>query len=162
MSLALQIKTGPVVVVLGHSVSIFGVDALSLSLRLDALSCIVMTLVAFIGWVIVRYSQPHLAGEARARTYIAWLVATLAAVAVVILTNNLLVLALAWTATSVSLHHLLTFYADRPAALIAAHEQFLYSRVAEICLFTAVILIGASLRTITRRTAAAALPLLGS
>ncbi|MEO7114293.1 MAG: NADH-quinone oxidoreductase subunit L [Caldimonas sp.] len=147
VSLALLVAIRPVVV--AHApVSIFGTVTPIVGLRLDPLSGIVMALVAFVGWVIVRYSQPYLAGEARQRTYIAWLFATLAAVSIVILTDHLLVLALAWTMTSVSLHHLLTFYADRPAALIAAHKKFLCSRLAELCLFSAVILIGTSLGTL--------------
>ncbi len=148
LSLALLAATQPFVVPLGAGLSLLGIDVLSLSLRFDAAGGAVMLLVAFIGWVIARYSQPYLAGEPRERFYVVWLLATLAAVAVVILTNNLLVLALAWTATSVSLHHLLTFYADRPAALIAAHKKFLCSRVAEICLFASVMLIGASIGTL--------------
>lgn len=148
LSLALLAAMGPATVASGRGISVFGVYALSASLRLDALSCIVMSLVAFVGWVIVRFSQPYLSGEPRERTYVGWLLATLAAVAMVILTNNLLVLAVAWTATSVSLHHLLTFYANRPAAVIAAHKKFLCSRLAEVCLFTALILIGSSLGTL--------------
>lgn len=133
---------------LGGVISIFDVDVFSLSLHLDVLSAVVITLVTFIAWVIVRYSQPYLAGEPRERTYVAWLLATLCAVSLVVLTNNLLVLALAWTVTSVSLHHLLTFYPDRAAARIAAHKKFLYSRVAELCLFVAVILIAMSFGTL--------------
>src|SRR5512137_2188556 len=34
-----------------------------LSLRSDALGCLMLLLVSFIGWVIVGYSQPYLGGE---------------------------------------------------------------------------------------------------
>ena len=71
--------------------------------------------------------------------------ATLAAVGVVVITNNLAVLALAWLATSVALHQLLTYFSDRPAALIAAHKKFLASRLGDLCLFSGVALIGMSL-----------------
>ena len=57
-------------------------------------------------------------------------------------------LALAWIAASLALHALLTFYRDRPAALIAAHKKFLASRVADVCLLGAVVLIGANLGTL--------------
>ena len=148
LSLLSLASANAAVIPIGPQATVAGFDVLSLSLRSDAPGAIVLLLVAFIGWAIVRYSQPYLAGERRERSYVAWLLAALAAVATVIVTNHLMVLALAWTATSLALHHLLTFYADRPAALIAAHKEFLCSRAAEVCLFGAVALIGASLGTL--------------
>ncbi|HET7772592.1 MAG TPA: NADH-quinone oxidoreductase subunit L [Burkholderiaceae bacterium] len=119
-----------------------GADAWAgFGLRADALGALVLLLVSFIGWVIVRYSRAYLAGEARERSYVVWLMTTLAAVAVVVLTNHLLVLALAWLATSLTLGRLLNFYGDRAAARIAAHKKFLFSRLADLCLFAALILI---------------------
>lgn len=115
------------------------------SLRADALGCIVLLLVTFIGWVITRYSQTYMQGDAGQTRYVRWLMATLAAVAAVIMVNNIAVLALAWLATSLALHQLLTFFSHRPAALIAAHKKFLASRLGDACLFTAVVLIGTTL-----------------
>ena len=115
------------------------------SLRADALGCIVLLLVTFIGWVITRYSQAYLGGDSGQVRYVRWLMATLAAVAVVIVTNNLAMLAVAWLATSLALHQLLTFFSHRPAALIAAHKKFLASRLGDVCLFAAVVLIGTTL-----------------
>ena len=115
------------------------------SLRADALGCTVLLLVSFIGWVITRYSQNYMAGDTGQMRYIRWLMATLAAVAVVVVTNHLAVLALAWLATSLSLHQLLTFFGHRPAALVAAHKKFLASRLGDVCLFAGVALISWSL-----------------
>ena len=111
------------------------------SARSDILSCVVLLLVTFVGWVIVRYSRTYLSGEPGQPRYIASLMLTLAAVSVVVITNNAAVLAVAWLLSSLALHRLLTFYADRPAALIAAHKKFLASRLADICLFGAVALL---------------------
>jgi NAD(P)H-quinone oxidoreductase subunit 5 len=127
--------------------SIGEVGIITTSLRSDALTLVVL-LVAFIGWVIVGYSQTYLAGEPNQSRYIRALLATLSAVALVILTNNLMVLALAWLATSLSLHQLLTFYAQRQPAQIAAHKKFLASRLADICIFSAIALIAVSLGTL--------------
>ena len=115
------------------------------SLRADALGSIVLLLVTFIGWVITRYSQSYMGGDAGQARYVRWLMATLAAVALVIVTNNLAVLAVAWLATSLALHQLLTFFSHRPAAMIAAHKKFLASRLGDVCIFAAVILIGTTL-----------------
>jgi NAD(P)H-quinone oxidoreductase subunit 5 len=124
-----------------------GVSIISTGIRADFLT-VVLLLVAFIGWVIVGYSQSYLAGEKQQPRYIRALMTTLTAVALVILTNNLLVLALAWLSTSLSLHQLLTFYPDRVAAQIAAHKKFLASRLADVCLFSAVALIAVTLGTL--------------
>ena len=106
-------------------------------LRADPVGGLVMLLVAFVGWVIVRYSQPYLNGEREERHYVRWLMATLATVALVVATNHVLVLALAWTATSLALHRLLTFFGDRPAAVVAAHKKFIVGRMADLCMLGA-------------------------
>ena len=133
---------GPELLSLGHS------GAMHLSLRSDALGGLMLLLVSFIGWVIVGYSQPYLGGERGQPRYIRALMLTLAAVTLLVLTNNLLVLALAWIATSLALHVLLTFFQDRPQALIAAHKKFLASRVADLCLLGGIALVGSTLGTL--------------
>ena len=122
--------------------------ASSLSVRVDSVGISVLLLVSFVGWVIVRYSSIYLGGDPGQPRYVRWLMATLAGVAMVIITNNLLVLALAWMAASLALHGLLTFYTDRQPALIAAHKKFLVSRVADVCLLSAIALIGLNLGTL--------------
>jgi NAD(P)H-quinone oxidoreductase subunit 5 len=117
---------------------------LRLSFRLDAITSTVLLLVSFLGWVIVRYSQTYLAGEPQQARYVSGLMLTLAAVSGVVVSNNLGVLVLAWIATSLALNALLTFFADRPQALLVAHKKALASRVAEFCLLVAVALVGAS------------------
>ena len=106
-------------------------------LRADVMGGVVMLLVAFVGWVIVRYSQPYLSGERQERHYVRWLMATLATVGVVVATNHVLVLALAWTATSLALHRLLTFFGERPPAVVAAHKKFIVGRAADLCMLAA-------------------------
>ena len=133
---------GPVLVSLGE----FG--ALHLSLRSDALGALMLVLVSFIGWVIVGYSQPYLHGEHGQARYIRGLMLTLAAVTLQVMTNNLMVLALAWISTSLALHSLLTFFNTRPQALVAAHKKFIASRVADVCLIAAIVLIGQQLGTL--------------
>ena len=133
---------GPVLLALGE----FG--ALHPSLRSDALGALMLLLVSFIGWVIVGYSQPYIGGERGQPRYIRCLMLTLAAVSLLVLSNNLLLLALAWIATSLALHGLLTFFNARPQALVAAHKKFIASRVADACLLVAIVLVGQQLGTL--------------
>lgn len=121
---------------------------LHFGLRSDALGNLVQLLVTFIGWVIVGYSRTCLRGAPGQSRYIRCLLLTLAAVTLLVVTNNLVVLVLAWTGTSLALHGLLTFFSARPQALIAAHKKFLASRVADLCMLAAIVLIGQQLGTL--------------
>ncbi len=109
--------------------------------RVDRVTASMLLLVCGLGLVVVRYSRTYLAGEPGQRRHARWLLATLAAVTTLVTANDLVVIAAAWTLTSLALHKLLTYYGDRPAALVAAHKKFLVSRLADVCLWSALALI---------------------
>ncbi len=115
--------------------------------RADVAGAAVLLLVGFVGWVILRFAQTYLAGEARQVHGARWLLATLCGVGMVIVGNHLLVMALAWLATSAALQRLLMFYDHRPAARLAAHKKRVASRMADLFVFTAVTIIGSSTGT---------------
>ncbi len=115
----------------------------------DGVSLLVGLMVGFIGWVVVRYSRRYLDGEGGQIRYVAALSFTLAAASTVVVTGHLGVLVVAWAASSLGLHHLLTFYRERPAAQVAAHKKFLVSRFAELLLAAALVLIGIECGTLT-------------
>ena len=91
----------------------------------DPLGGLMLALTAFIGWVILRYSDRYLANHPRRPAYLRGLLLTLAAVWALVGANHLLVLVLAWAATDVFLHGLLTFFRERPAAVLAARKRLL-------------------------------------
>ena len=107
----------------------------------DALTLLMLLLVTTIAAVILRYSRRYWQGEPGQARFVRAFQATLAAVTLLVVTTNLLVLALAWTATSMALHQLLTFYQERSEALVAAHKKFLMSRLADVAIFSAVALV---------------------
>lgn len=109
-----------------------------LGVRLDALTVTMVALVTALAVVLVRYSDRYLDGDSGRTRYVRWFLGTLAAVTALVVTDHLLVLALAWTATSLCLHQLLTFYEHRPDAHVAAHQKFLVSRLADVCMLGAV------------------------
>ena len=118
-----------------------GAQGTGYGLRADKVGALVMLLVTFVGWIIVRFSHTYLQGEGRQAQYLPWLMATLASVQVVLATDHILVLALAWTATSLTLHHLLTFFSERPAAVVAAHKKFIVARLADLCMGVATVVL---------------------
>ncbi len=117
-------------------------------LRIDPVGVAMISLVSFLGWVIVRYSQSYLAGDPQERSYISRLLTTLGMVAIVVVSNHFVVLFLAWTATSVALHRLLTFYSDRPVAMAVAHKKFLLARGADLCMAGAAVAFATTLHTL--------------
>jgi NAD(P)H-quinone oxidoreductase subunit 5 len=91
-----------------------------LALRLDAIAATMALLVAFVGWVVVRYSRRYLDGEAREGRFHGLMLGTLAAVMVLVQSGSLAVLVAALVAVGAGLRQLLLFYPDRPAARRAA------------------------------------------
>jgi NAD(P)H-quinone oxidoreductase subunit 5 len=109
------------------------------ALLVSPASVLMLALVGFVGWVVIRYSHSYLAGDPHQRRYLWRLAATIASVAVVVVANNLVVLVLAWAATSLALHGLLTFFGDRPVAVAVAHKKFILARCADISMLGAIV-----------------------
>ena len=120
---------------------VIGGDGVGLSVRLDAVSATMFLLVAFIGWVVVRYSATYLDGEARQGAFTGWLCLTLASVMLLVLSAHLVQLAAAWVATSLFLHRLLLFYPDRVAARRAAAKKFVTARLGDAALIAGAVLL---------------------
>jgi NAD(P)H-quinone oxidoreductase subunit 5 len=104
-------------------------------------AAIVTALIAFLGWIIGDYSRRYLRGEPGQTRFSVAFLATLAAVSTVVVSAHLAVIIAAWAGSSAGLHHLLTFYRERPAAIIVAHKKFLTSRLAEGLLAVAALLL---------------------
>ena len=137
-SILALVVSGPTILRLPSAV---GEQVVLASVRSDALTLTMLTLVTSIALVIVRFARRYLDGDAGQPRFLRWFFATVAAASALVITNNLLVLAVAWTLSTLALHQLLTFYVDRPQAQIAAHKKFLLSRVADVAIFGAVALL---------------------
>lgn len=124
------------------------IGAFTLGTYVNAVTVIMLTLVTFVGAVVSRYARNYLAGDRNRGRFHKWLSLTLAAILTLIVSGNLLMFAAAWIATSLFLHQLLMFYRERPAAVLAAHKKFLASRIGDLSLLGAVLLIGSTLQTL--------------
>lgn len=114
-----------------------------LGLQPDGLAVWMALMVAFIGWVILRYAGDYLQGDPVRNRFLPWFLTTLASVLLLIFANNLLVLAGAWIGVSLALHHLLTLYRNRREARLAALQKFIISRVGDVCVIGGVLLLHA-------------------
>ncbi|WP_168565676.1 proton-conducting transporter transmembrane domain-containing protein [Crateriforma spongiae] len=110
-------------------------------LRLDGLAAIMLVLISTLAVVIARYSLRYLDGEAAQGRFFRWIAVATGSVSLLVLSSNLALFILFWVATSLSLHQLLVHYRHRPAAGIAAWKKFFISRLGDLCLIIAAVLL---------------------
>ena len=140
--LALAVLAVVLLIAFGPTASpLLGMAAIGLSVRLDAVSAVMLLLVSFIGWVVVRFAGTYLDGEAGHGRFMAWLCMTLASVMALVVAGNLALLLLAWIAVSIGITRLLLFYPERRAARLAARKKFIVARLGDAALVTAAILL---------------------
>lgn len=109
---------------------------------LDTASAVMLVLVCVLAQVIVHFSRSYLARDPGERRYARALLVALASVTTVVMAGDLLVVAAAWMTTGMALQPLLTHFPERRAARIAAHEKFLLSRLGDLCMLGALLLLG--------------------
>lgn len=126
---------------------LLGAGGIGLSARVDAVSAVMLVLVSFVGWVVLRYSATYLRGEARHGVFTGWMCATLVAVLLLVQAGNLVQLIAAWVAVGVFLHKLLLFYADRVPAQRAARKKSLTGWIGNLALLGAGVLLVAGFGT---------------
>ncbi|HEV8036543.1 proton-conducting transporter membrane subunit [Yoonia sp.] len=120
---------------------LIGFFEIGLSVRLDIVSVVMLLLVTFIGWVVVRYARTYLDGEARQDVFTFWLLATLAAVLFLIQAGNVFQFFAAWVATGAFLHKLLLFYPERVAAQRAARKKYIMARIGDAAVLGAMLML---------------------
>jgi NAD(P)H-quinone oxidoreductase subunit 5 len=122
----------------------FGWGYLALASRIDLVSLVMLLLVSFIGWLVLRYAGTFLDGEVRQGSFTGWMTATLAAVLLLVQAGSLFQLVLGWIWASLFLHQLLLFYPERMAARRAARKKFIASRTGDLALIAGALLLALS------------------
>lgn len=112
-----------------------------LSLRMDAMAAAMALLVSFLGLTVLRFSKQYLSGDPHQARFHGWMCLTLAAVLFLVLSGNLLLVWFSWVATSLCLHRLLLHFPERNGAVFSARKKFVVSRLGDVCLLAAVVLV---------------------
>ncbi len=136
---------------------LIGLAGVGISVRVDALSAILLVLVSFLGATVLHYSRQYLAGDPRHGRFMFELALTLAAVTTLVAAGNLYLLVGAWVAMSLLLNRLLLFRRERRMARIAATKKFILARVGDVSLIVACGLLIAEFGTAEFDTLAAAI-----
>lgn len=118
-----------------------GLDGLGFAVRLDTLSVVLCLLIAFLGAIVVGYSRNYLDGDPRHPAFVRGLCLTLGFVEGLVLSGNLVQIIVCWIGAGLCVNWLLLFRGERQAAVLAARKRFLVSRVADLCLIAAAILL---------------------
>ncbi|MDD7909268.1 NADH-quinone oxidoreductase subunit L [Pseudovibrio exalbescens] len=125
----------------GGTSPLIGAAEFGLSIRLDALSAIMMVLVTFVGAIVVQYSRNYMDGDAQQGRFMAQLSLTVACVLLLVLSGNLVQLIVSWVITSLAFDRLLVFYKERAKARLAAKKKFIVARFGDLGLLVAVTLL---------------------
>ncbi|HHS99668.1 MAG TPA: NADH-quinone oxidoreductase subunit L, partial [Thiomicrospira sp.] len=100
------------------------------------------SLISFIAYINVRYSRSYMAGnKEEERRYIRWLSITLGFVTLVVVSNHMVMMLIAWAGISWALHKLLIFYPGRQRAALAAHKKYIFARIAEVFLLGGILIL---------------------
>lgn len=142
IALLAAVSTAVLLIVQGAGTGpLLGVHGVGVATRVDIVSATMLTLVSFVGWVVVRYSATYLDGDPRQGAFLGWMAATLASVLLLVQAGNLVHLVAAWIATGICLHKLLLFYGDRLQAVRAARKKFVVARAGDAALIGAAVLL---------------------
>ncbi len=124
--------------------------------RLDPVAATMVLLVAFVGWVVVRFARRYLDGEARAGRFHGLTLVTVAATLVLVQAASLPVLVAGFVAIGLSMRQLLLFYPERPEARRAAAKFLRVWGAGDVALILSAVLLWHALGTVNIAAIAAA------
>ncbi|WP_432159931.1 NADH-quinone oxidoreductase subunit L [Streptomyces sp. NRRL F-5630] len=107
---------------------------------LDQLSLTFVLLITGVGTLIHVYSIGYMAHDPRRRRFFGYLNLFLAAMLLLVLADNYLLLYAGWEGVGLASYLLIGFWQDRPSAATAAKKAFLVNRVGDVGLSVAIML----------------------
>ncbi|MBV2355043.1 NADH-quinone oxidoreductase subunit L [Streptomyces sp. J2-1] len=108
--------------------------------RLDQLSVTFVLLITGVGTLIHLYSVGYMAHDERRRRFFGYLNLFLAAMLILVLADNYLLLYVGWEGVGLASYLLIGFWQHKPSAATAAKKAFLVNRVGDIGLSIAIML----------------------
>jgi NADH-quinone oxidoreductase subunit L len=121
-------------------VGVAGLDV-DFGLRLDPLSLTFVLLITGVGSLIHLYSVGYMSHDPGRRRFFAQLNLFVAAMLLLVLGNNFVMLYLGWEGVGLASYLLIGFYQDRPSAATAAKKAFLMNRVGDVGLALAIFIL---------------------
>ncbi|GAA3234289.1 NADH-quinone oxidoreductase subunit L [Actinocorallia longicatena] len=133
----------------------FNVD---IGLQIDQLSISFVLLITFVGTLIHIYSIGYMAHDENRRRFFAYLNLFVAAMLLLVLSDNYLGLYVGWEGVGLASYLLIGFWQHKPTAATAAKKAFVVNRVGDFGLSIAIMLMFATFGTISYAGVYAAAP----
>ncbi len=118
-----------------------GQTPLRLGLMADPLSITMGLVVTVVGWLIMLYSVGYMGSDPRFSRFFAYLSLFCSAMLLLVLADNLIFLYIGWELVGLCSYLLIGFWFERPAAAHAGKKAFLTTRVGDLGLLGAILLI---------------------
>jgi NADH-quinone oxidoreductase subunit L len=112
----------------------------NVNLLLDPLSLVFVLLITGVGGLIHVYSVGYMEHDPNRRRFFGELNLFVAAMLLLVLADNYLVLYVGWEGVGLASYLLIGFWSDRPSAAVAAKKAFLVNRVGDVGLSLAIML----------------------
>jgi NADH-quinone oxidoreductase subunit L len=126
----------------GHAWSTADAPDLSFALRADSMSAALLLLAASIALLVQIYSVAYLADDPRYRAYASIVSLFSASMAAVVVADDLFVLLVGWEMMGVCSYLLIGHYWERADARDGAAKAFLMTRLADVGLLVAILVLG--------------------
>src|SRR4051812_23678559 len=120
-----------------------------LGIQLDQLSMSFVLLITFVGTLIHIYSIGYMAHDANRRKFFAYLNLFVAAMLLLVLSDNYVGLYIGWEGVGLASYLLIGFWQHKPTAATAAKKAFVVNRVGDFGLSIAVMLMFATFGTVS-------------
>ncbi|EYT56891.1 NADH:ubiquinone oxidoreductase subunit L [Dietzia sp. UCD-THP] len=120
-----------------------------MGLRLDQLSMVFVLLITGVGLLIHVYSTGYMAADPARRKFFAYLNLFLAAMLLLVMADDFLVLYLGWEGVGLVSYLLIGFWQHKPSAATAAKKAFVVNRVGDIGLAVALMVMVTQLGTLS-------------
>jgi len=115
-----------------------GAWTIGAGLLIDPLSILFVLLITGVGSVIHIYSIGYMAHDPDKRRFFAYLNLFIAAMLILVLADNYLVLFIGWEGVGLASYLLISFWQERPSAAAAGKKAFVMNRVGDLGLLAAV------------------------
>jgi NADH-quinone oxidoreductase subunit L len=120
-----------------------------IAFRLDALSCVMMLVVTWVGFLIHLYSTEYMRGDEGYRRFFAYMNLFVASMLTLVLADDLLLLYLGWEGVGLCSYLLIGFWYADPSNGRAARKAFIVTRVGDTAMAIGLLLLFRELHTLS-------------
>ncbi len=114
---------------------------IDVALRLDALTCIMLTMVTFISLLVAIYSVGYMHGDPGYWRFFSYIALFVFSMTMLVSVSNFLLLFVFWEAVGVCSYLLIGFWYEKPSAAAAGMKAFLVNRIGDFGFMLGVFLI---------------------